>query len=176
MEALRHLNTCCQAIKLIRGEEGCQLFKPCRWGRGERNHVPYRSRLPSLAEAAGLAKGHASRAPTSTTTSRSGRGQPSSLRCSARGSLSCRGHALKRVPSSLARCRSLQLRHGLKRGDGRRPHARPLITSLTTLRQVDLNTIIAYSPVAHMHFVTLGLFSLNAQGIEENVLKTQWLH
>jgi NADH-ubiquinone oxidoreductase chain 4 len=38
--------------------------------------------------------------------------------------------------------------------------------SLTTLRQVDLKKIIAYSSVAHMNFVTLGLFSLNAQGIE----------
>jgi len=39
-------------------------------------------------------------------------------------------------------------------------------TSLTTLRQVDLKKIIAYSSVAHMNFVTLGLFSLNTQGIE----------
>ena len=38
--------------------------------------------------------------------------------------------------------------------------------SLTTLRQIDLKKIIAYSSVAHMGFVTLGLFSLNIQGIE----------
>lgn len=38
--------------------------------------------------------------------------------------------------------------------------------SLTTLRQIDLKKIIAYSSVAHMGFVTIGLFSLNVQGIE----------
>jgi proton-translocating NADH-quinone oxidoreductase chain M len=43
-------------------------------------------------------------------------------------------------------------------------------TSLTTLRQVDLKKIIAYSSVAHMNFVTLGLFSLNQQGVEGSVL------
>ena len=40
-------------------------------------------------------------------------------------------------------------------------------TSLTTLRQVDLKKIIAYSSVAHMNFVTIGLFSLNAHGVGE---------
>lgn len=43
-------------------------------------------------------------------------------------------------------------------------------TSLTTLRQVDLKKIIAYSSVAHMNFVTLGLFSFNPQGIEGSIL------
>jgi len=42
--------------------------------------------------------------------------------------------------------------------------------SLTTLRQIDLKKIIAYSSVAHMGFVTLGLFSLNNQGVEGSVL------
>lgn len=42
--------------------------------------------------------------------------------------------------------------------------------SLTTLRQIDLKKIIAYSSVAHMGFVTLGLFSLNVQGIEGAIL------
>ena len=42
--------------------------------------------------------------------------------------------------------------------------------SLTTLRQIDLKKIIAYSSVAHMGFVTLGLFSLNVQGIEGSIL------
>lgn len=37
---------------------------------------------------------------------------------------------------------------------------------LTTLRQVDLKRIIAYSSVAHMNFVMLGLFSLTQQGLE----------
>ncbi len=45
-----------------------------------------------------------------------------------------------------------------------------IYTSLTTLRQVDLKKIIAYSSVAHMNFVTLGLFSLNAQGVEGSIL------
>jgi proton-translocating NADH-quinone oxidoreductase chain M len=45
-----------------------------------------------------------------------------------------------------------------------------IYTSLTTLRQVDLKKIIAYSSVAHMNFVTLGLFSLNTQGVEGSVL------
>lgn len=43
-------------------------------------------------------------------------------------------------------------------------------SSLTTLRQVDLKKIIAYSSVAHMNFVTLGLFSLNPHGVEGAVL------
>jgi len=43
-------------------------------------------------------------------------------------------------------------------------------TSLTTLRQVDLKKVIAYSSVAHMNVVTLGLFSLNTQGVEGAIL------
>jgi len=42
--------------------------------------------------------------------------------------------------------------------------------SLTTLRQVDLKKIIAYSSVAHMAFVTLGLFTFNLQAIEGSIL------
>jgi proton-translocating NADH-quinone oxidoreductase chain M len=42
--------------------------------------------------------------------------------------------------------------------------------SLTTLRQIDLKKIIAYSSVAHMGFVTMGLFSLNVQGVEGAIL------
>lgn len=45
-----------------------------------------------------------------------------------------------------------------------------LYTSLTTIRQIDLKKIIAYSSVAHMNFVTIGLFSLNLQGIEGSIL------
>jgi NADH-ubiquinone oxidoreductase chain 4 len=45
-----------------------------------------------------------------------------------------------------------------------------LYTSLTTIRQIDLKKIIAYSSVAHMNFVTIGLFSLNMQGIEGSIL------
>jgi NADH-quinone oxidoreductase subunit M len=39
-------------------------------------------------------------------------------------------------------------------------------TSLTTLRQVDLKKIIAYSSVGHMAYVTLGIFSQNLEGVE----------
>lgn len=45
-----------------------------------------------------------------------------------------------------------------------------IYTSLTTLRQIDLKKIIAYSSVAHMNFVTIGMFSLNVQGIEGSIL------
>ena len=45
-----------------------------------------------------------------------------------------------------------------------------IYASLTTLRQVDLKKIIAYSSVAHMNYVTLGIFSLNLQGIEGSLL------
>jgi proton-translocating NADH-quinone oxidoreductase chain M len=45
-----------------------------------------------------------------------------------------------------------------------------IYTSLTTLRQVDMKRIIAYSSVAHMGFVTIGMFTLNIQGIEGSML------
>ncbi len=45
-----------------------------------------------------------------------------------------------------------------------------IYASLTTLRQVDLKKIIAYSSVAHMGFCLLGLFSYNVQGIEGAIL------
>ena len=45
-----------------------------------------------------------------------------------------------------------------------------IYTSLTTVRQVDLKKIIAYSSVAHMNFVTIGLFSLNSQGVEGSLM------
>lgn len=41
-----------------------------------------------------------------------------------------------------------------------------MYASLTTIQQVDLKKIIAYSSVAHMNFVTLGIFTLNYQGLE----------
>lgn len=43
-------------------------------------------------------------------------------------------------------------------------------SSLTTLRQIDLKKIIAYSSVAHMNFVTIGLFTLTQEGIEGSIL------
>lgn len=42
--------------------------------------------------------------------------------------------------------------------------------SLTTLRQIDLKKIIAYSSVAHMGFVTIGIFTLNTQGVEGSII------
>jgi len=38
--------------------------------------------------------------------------------------------------------------------------------SLSTMRQIDLKRIIAYSSVAHMNLVALGIFSSNRVGIE----------
>jgi uncharacterized delta-60 repeat protein len=45
-----------------------------------------------------------------------------------------------------------------------------IYTSLTTLRQVDLKKIIAYSSVAHMAFVTIGIFTFNLYGIEGSLI------
>ena len=39
-------------------------------------------------------------------------------------------------------------------------------TSLVALAQEDVKKLIAYSSVAHMGFVTMGIFSLNKQGID----------
>lgn len=44
-----------------------------------------------------------------------------------------------------------------------------IYASLSTLQQVDLKKIIAYSSVAHMGFVTLGIFSANALGLEGSI-------
>ena len=41
-----------------------------------------------------------------------------------------------------------------------------IYTSLVALVQTDMKKLIAYSSVAHMGFVTIGLFSLTVQGIE----------
>lgn len=41
-----------------------------------------------------------------------------------------------------------------------------IITSLIALVQDDMKKLIAYSSVAHMGYVTLGIFSLNRQGID----------
>lgn len=41
-----------------------------------------------------------------------------------------------------------------------------IYTSLVALVQTDMKKLIAYSSVAHMGYVTLGLFSLNQQGID----------
>jgi NADH-quinone oxidoreductase subunit M len=41
-----------------------------------------------------------------------------------------------------------------------------IYTSLVALAQTDIKKLIAYSSVAHMGLVTLGLFTMNQQGIE----------
>jgi NADH-ubiquinone oxidoreductase chain 4 len=44
-----------------------------------------------------------------------------------------------------------------------------IYASLTTLRQIDLKRIIAYSSVSHMAVVMLGIFSINLIGIEGSI-------
>ncbi|MGI9392386.1 MAG: NADH-quinone oxidoreductase subunit M [Parvibaculales bacterium] len=41
-----------------------------------------------------------------------------------------------------------------------------IYTSLVALAQEDMKKLIAYSSVAHMGFVTIGIFSMNQQGVE----------
>ena len=41
-----------------------------------------------------------------------------------------------------------------------------IYTSLVAFRQTDIKKLIAYSSVAHMGFVTLGLFSMNMLGVQ----------
>lgn len=43
-------------------------------------------------------------------------------------------------------------------------------SSLTTLRQTDFKVLVAYSSVAHMSVVVIGLFSNTVQGIEGSLL------
>jgi NADH:ubiquinone oxidoreductase subunit 4 (subunit M) len=40
-----------------------------------------------------------------------------------------------------------------------------IYASLATIRQIDMKRIIAYSSIAHMNLIVLGLFSLNQHGI-----------
>tara|TARA_B110001450_G_scaffold239296_1_gene247066 strand:+ start:918 stop:2411 length:1494 start_codon:yes stop_codon:yes gene_type:complete len=44
-------------------------------------------------------------------------------------------------------------------------------TSLVALMQEDMKKLIAYSSVAHMGFVTLGIFTLTQQGIEGSIIQ-----
>src|SRR5690606_12446905 len=39
-------------------------------------------------------------------------------------------------------------------------------TSLVALMQTDMKKLIAYSSVAHMGFVTMGIFAMNEQGVQ----------
>lgn len=47
-----------------------------------------------------------------------------------------------------------------------------IYASLSALRQTDLKRIIAYSSIAHMNLVTLGLFSFNTLGLEGAVVQS----
>jgi len=47
-----------------------------------------------------------------------------------------------------------------------------IYASLSAIRQTDLKRIIAYSSVAHMNLVTLGIFSFNSIGLEGAVLQS----
>ena len=46
-----------------------------------------------------------------------------------------------------------------------------IYTSLVALMQEDMKKLIAYSSVAHMGFVTLGIFTFNVQGIEGSIFQ-----
>ncbi len=46
-----------------------------------------------------------------------------------------------------------------------------IYTSLVALMQEDMKKLIAYSSVAHMGFVTLGIFTINQQGIEGSIFQ-----
>ncbi len=46
-----------------------------------------------------------------------------------------------------------------------------IYTSLVALMQDDMKKLIAYSSVAHMGFVTLGLFTLSAQGVQGGIFQ-----
>jgi proton-translocating NADH-quinone oxidoreductase chain M len=47
-----------------------------------------------------------------------------------------------------------------------------IYASLSALRQTDLKRIIAYSSVAHMNLVTLGIFSFNIMGLEGSIIQS----
>jgi len=46
-----------------------------------------------------------------------------------------------------------------------------IYTSLIALMQEDMKKLIAYSSVAHMGFVTIGIFSVNKQGLEGSIVQ-----
>lgn len=47
-----------------------------------------------------------------------------------------------------------------------------IYASLSALRQTDIKRIIAYSSVAHMNLVTLGIFSFNVMGVEGSIFQS----
>lgn len=47
-----------------------------------------------------------------------------------------------------------------------------IYASMSALRQTDLKRIIAYSSIAHMNLVTLGIFSFNIVGLEGSIIQS----
>lgn len=47
-----------------------------------------------------------------------------------------------------------------------------IYTSFTAIRQTDFKRIVAYTSIAHMNLVVIGIFSLNAVGIEGAILQS----
>lgn len=47
-----------------------------------------------------------------------------------------------------------------------------IFASLSALRQTDLKRIVAYSSIAHMNLVTMGIFSFNTFGIEGSIIQS----
>jgi NADH-quinone oxidoreductase subunit M len=47
-----------------------------------------------------------------------------------------------------------------------------LYASTAAIRQTDLKRVIAYSSIAHMNLVTLGIFSFNTLGLEGAILQS----
>lgn len=47
-----------------------------------------------------------------------------------------------------------------------------LYASMSAIRQTDFKRIIAYSSIAHMNLVTIGIFSFNVMGIEGAILQS----
>jgi len=47
-----------------------------------------------------------------------------------------------------------------------------IYTSFTAIRQTDLKRIIAYSSIAHMNLVVLGIFSFNEIGLEGAIIQS----
>ena len=46
-----------------------------------------------------------------------------------------------------------------------------IFTSLVAYRQTDMKKLIAYSSVAHMGFVTMGIFTMNMQGVQGSIFQ-----
>jgi len=46
-----------------------------------------------------------------------------------------------------------------------------IYTSLVAYRQTDMKKLIAYSSVAHMGFVTMGIFTMNVQGVQGSIFQ-----